>query len=62
MLARVGSLFKSRDGLAFHDKDVKILGEEHKDRLRHRAHDAGLDIIHHIENGERAILENRIGV
>ena len=62
MLASTCSLLKRDCAFAFHHEDVKILREQHEDGFRHRANDARFHIVHHIEDTEGAILEDRVGI
>ena len=62
MLASAGSLLKCNCAFAFDHEDIEILRQQDKDCLGHRANDAGLHIVHHIEDAEGAILEDRVGI
>ena len=62
MLASVGGLIQRNRGLAFDDKPVEILRQQHRHGFGHRAHDAGLDVIDLVENGKSAVLKDRISI
>jgi hypothetical protein len=61
MLARVGRLLHRRRRLPFNHESVKIFGKQGDNCLRKRPHNLGFQI-QAIENGQRPILKDRIGV
>jgi hypothetical protein len=62
MLASAGGLTHGHRGLSFHDKPVKVFGQQHGNSLGHGANYPRLDLVDLVENGQRAVLKDRVSI
>src|SRR6202030_4180042 len=62
MLARVRGLLHGDGIFALDDEPVEVLPEQYRDSLRHCAHDPVLGVVDFVQNSERAVLKDRIGI
>jgi hypothetical protein len=62
MLPRAGPLIH-RDGVfAFDYESIEILCQQNRNSLRHRPDHPGLDVVEFVENSQRSVLKDRIGI
>ena len=62
MLAYVDRLFHRHGCLALKDKGIEVLPQQKADRVRKRSHDAVFDPGDKVEQGQRPVLKDRVGV
>jgi hypothetical protein len=62
MLPGVGGLVHRDRVFALDDESVEILAQQNGDSLRHGTHNAILDPVELVENGQRAVLKDRISI
>jgi hypothetical protein len=62
MLAGVRGLLHGNGGLSLDDKSIKILGQEHADRLWERPDHPGLDVVDFVKNAESPVLEDGVSI
>jgi hypothetical protein len=62
MLPQICRLFDGQSGVAFNDQAVEVLLEQRLDRFGQVPHNLGVQILDLIENGERLVLKDRVGV
>ena len=62
MLPKIRRLLHGKRGIALDDQTIKVFLEQRLDRFREVPHNLGLQVLDLFENGERPVLEDRIGV
>ena len=62
MLPQICRLLNSKRGIALDDQAVKIFLEQRLHRFGQVPHNMRLQILDLVENGERPVLEDRVGV
>lgn len=62
MLADICRLVDRNRSIAFYEKAIKVFIEQCLDGFRETAYDAGLDPVGPVQNGQGAVLKDRIGV
>ncbi len=62
MLPGMDRLLDCDRGLPFHDEKIKVFSHQNVNGFGQAPHDAGLDLAHGVDHGQRAVLENRIAI
>lgn len=62
VLPGIGRLVERDRRLTFDDKSIKILVDEDRDRLGKCPSNARFGPVHHVENAQRLVLEDRVRV